>query len=58
VLLLVALPLIDRSPSRQPSDRRGVILVGTLCVAVFLVVTAIGNLFRGPAWAWRWPWGQ
>ncbi len=58
VLLLVALPFLDRSPSRLLSDRRRVVVAGTICIVTFLIVTAIGNFFRGAAWAWRWPWAQ
>lgn len=56
ILLMLLLPWIDRSESRLPSDRRGIIALGTIFVSVFLAATAIGNFFRGPAWAWKWPW--
>jgi quinol-cytochrome oxidoreductase complex cytochrome b subunit len=58
VLLLVVLPYVDRGPGRRAKDRRGVLAAGTIFVLVFLVVTAIGNFFRGEEWAWRWPWSR
>jgi len=30
--------------------------VMTWFVAIMLVLTAIGTLFRGPEWTWTWPW--
>jgi quinol-cytochrome oxidoreductase complex cytochrome b subunit len=58
VLLLLALPWLDRGPGRLASERRGVVAGGTLLVVVFLILTAIGNFFRGQEWAWRWPWAR
>jgi hypothetical protein len=25
-------------------------------VAVVVILTVIGTLFRGPGWSWVWPW--
>jgi quinol-cytochrome oxidoreductase complex cytochrome b subunit len=58
VLLLAALPWIDRGAGRRPSARRGVIALGTALVAAFLLLTVIGNFFRGPSWVWQWPWAK
>jgi hypothetical protein len=30
--------------------------VFTLIAAVLVVLTVTGTLFRGPNWAWVWPW--
>lgn len=56
VMLLLALPWLDRGTGRLPGTRRAVLAGGTLLVVVFLVLTVIGNFFRGEEWAWRWPW--
>jgi len=56
VALLVALPLVDRGAGRRFTERRGIVLAGSALLVVFLALTVIGNLFRGPAWAWQWPW--
>ena len=39
-------------------DRRGLrlLLLQAPLVAVFLLLTVIGTLFRGANWAWVWPW--
>ncbi len=58
VLLLVALPYLDRGPGRLPRERRGVLAAGSLLVLVFLALTVIGIFFRGEEWAWRWPWSR
>jgi quinol-cytochrome oxidoreductase complex cytochrome b subunit len=56
VALLASLPYVDRGEGRRLAERRGIVLAGTALLVVFLALTVIGNFFRGPAWAWRWPW--
>jgi quinol-cytochrome oxidoreductase complex cytochrome b subunit len=60
VVALVALPYVDRSPSGSgrwfPPERRVANTVFTTLVAIFVVLTVIGTLFRGSNWAWVWPW--
>jgi hypothetical protein len=59
--LLAAWPWLDRSPREaggvwfHPSRKRQnaaflAILAGVLVLAV------VGTFFRGPYWAWTWPW--
>jgi len=56
VLVLLALPYLDRNPSRRPADRRVAITVFTLLMVVSVVLIFIGMFFRGEGWAWVWPW--
>ncbi|TDA68711.1 MAG: DUF4405 domain-containing protein [Clostridia bacterium] len=56
VLGLMALPYLDKNPSRRFQDRRLAIAVfaaGLVAVAILIV---IGMYFRGPGWHWVWPW--
>ena len=56
VLLLLAIPYIDRNPSRRPADRKWAIRAFTLFVIVNVVLIIVGTLFRGPGWAFVPPW--
>ncbi len=56
VAALVALPYIDRNPSRRPEHRRiAQVVFWTLFIAL-AVLTVIGALFRGPGWGFVLPW--
>lgn len=54
--LLVALPYLDRNPSRRPLDRRLAITLWTVGALIAIVLIVIGQWFRGPGWHWVWPW--
>jgi len=56
VLALLAIPYLDRNPSRRPSDRKWAIWLFTIFVVVNLVLIVIGTFFRGPGWALVPPW--
>jgi len=60
VVALVALPYLDRHPRGVgrwfAPERRIANAVFTSLVAVATVLTIIGTFFRGPYWAWAWPW--
>jgi quinol-cytochrome oxidoreductase complex cytochrome b subunit len=60
VLALVALPYVDRRPRGIgrwfAPERRVANTVFTAIVAVTVVLTVVGTFFRGPNWAWTWPW--
>lgn len=43
ILLLLALPLIDRNPDKFPSQRRGMITIGILSIIGFVALTAWGH---------------
>lgn len=60
LLTLVLAPYLDPSPRGvgvwfAPERRKANWIFGVLAV-VSIVVTLIGSLFRGPNWAWVWPW--
>jgi menaquinol-cytochrome c reductase cytochrome b/c subunit len=60
VAALLALPYVDRSRSGAgrwfAPERRVANTVFTALAAAFALLTVIGTLFRGPNWAWVWPW--
>jgi len=56
VLALLAIPYIDKNPSRLPSKRKLAIWIFTLFVVANLVLIIIGTFFRGPGWAFVPPW--
>ena len=56
VLFLVALPFLDRAKGWRVRDRKMLVTVFTVLVAVGFLLTLIGALFRGPEWSWVWPW--
>jgi quinol-cytochrome oxidoreductase complex cytochrome b subunit len=59
--LLAAWPWLDRSPREaagvwfHPARRRQN-RVFLAVLAVVLVLAVVGTFFRGPYWAWTWPW--
>ena len=53
---LVALPYIDRSPYLKPRHRKVAIVTFTVFMVIWIVLTLIGFMFRGPDWHWVWPW--
>ncbi|MEZ5178661.1 MAG: hypothetical protein R2746_10385 [Acidimicrobiales bacterium] len=55
---LVALPYIDRNPYVKPRHRKVAVIVWTTCMVGWIVLTLIGFAFRGPNWAWVWPWNE
>jgi quinol-cytochrome oxidoreductase complex cytochrome b subunit len=60
VIALIALPYADRTRGGAGQwfapERRWINAVFTAVVLVFLGLTIIGTFFRGPNWAWVWPW--
>jgi quinol-cytochrome oxidoreductase complex cytochrome b subunit len=60
VVALLVLPYLDRNPAGTgrwfAPERRVSNTVFTVIVVVLTVLTVIGTLFRGPNWAWVWPW--
>ena len=60
VVTLLALPYVDRDPRGSgrwfAPERRVANTVFCAAVLVFAVFTVIGTFFRGPYWAWVWPW--
>jgi quinol-cytochrome oxidoreductase complex cytochrome b subunit len=60
VVALVALPYVDRSPHGVgrwfAPERRLANTIFTALAVVAILLTLIGTFFRGPNWAWTWPW--
>ena len=60
VLALLAVPYVDRSKAATgrwfAPERRVINTVFTALVILFVGLTVVGTLFRGPNWAWVWPW--
>ena len=60
VMALLALPYVDRHPRGVgrwfAPERRLANTVFTVLVVAATVLTVVGTSFRGPNWAWTWPW--
>jgi quinol-cytochrome oxidoreductase complex cytochrome b subunit len=60
VVLLIALPYFDRRPAGSgrwfAPERRLANTIFTAIVVVAVALTVVGTFFRGPNWAWVWPW--
>jgi len=51
---LIAMPYLDRNPSRQPRDRKVGIILFTGFVVFCVAFAIIGVFFRGLEWRWFW----
>jgi len=61
IFLLLALPALPLCPAGVRRRLGRIPLadwIMTWFVAVALVLTLIGVLFRGPGWSWSWPWRE
>ena len=56
VLALLALPYLDRNPSRQLARRKWIVAIFTVFVVANVALIIIGTFFRGPGWALVPPW--
>ncbi|MCC6244533.1 MAG: cytochrome b N-terminal domain-containing protein [Gemmatimonadaceae bacterium] len=56
IVALVALPYVDRNPSRTPRDRKVAVLLFWMIFLALVVLTIIGAFFRGPGWGFVLPW--
>jgi quinol-cytochrome oxidoreductase complex cytochrome b subunit len=60
VLMLLILPYVDRNSAGAgrwfAPERRVANTVFTALAVVSVGLTIIGTFFRGPNWAWVWPW--
>jgi quinol-cytochrome oxidoreductase complex cytochrome b subunit len=56
VLALLAIPYLDRNPSRRPVDRKLILWLFTFFVVANLALIIVGTFFRGPGWAFVPPW--
>ena len=58
VMALVALPFIDRSPWKLLRHRKVATITFTTFLVLWIILTLIGFMFRGPNWSWVWPWNE
>src|SRR5919106_1133792 len=56
--LLFVLPYADRNPSSKPGDRKLAIVLFTMLLMFFMILTIIGAFFRGPGFNFVWPWSD
>ena len=56
VLALLAIPYLDRNPSRQLAKRKWILAIFTVFVVANVALIIIGTFFRGPGWALVPPW--
>jgi len=60
VVGLLVLPYVDRTRAGVgrwfAPERRVINIVFTALAVVFVGLTIVGTFFRGPNWAWVWPW--
>jgi menaquinol-cytochrome c reductase cytochrome b/c subunit len=56
IIGLMVLPYIDRTSYHQPKYRKVAVYTFTTFLVLWIVLTIIGFAFRGPNWAWVWPW--
>jgi menaquinol-cytochrome c reductase cytochrome b/c subunit len=57
-VLLFVLPYADRNPSSKPGDRKIAIVLFTMLLMFFMILTIIGAFFRGPGFNFVWPWSD
>ena len=58
LVVLAAVPFVDRNPSVKPGDRKIAITMFTFLFTFGATLTIIGCFFRGPGYNWVWPWAQ
>lgn len=58
IIGLFALPFIDRSPWVQARHRKVAVITFTSFLVIWVVLTLVGFMFRGPNWSWVWPWQE
>lgn len=58
VMGMIALPYIDRSRFIRPRHRKVAIASFTSFLVIWILLTLVGFMFRGPNWGWVWPWEE
>ncbi len=58
IIGLLALPYVDRNVETSPRFRKVAVATFTVFLVVWIVLTLIGFMFRGPNWGWVWPWQE
>jgi quinol-cytochrome oxidoreductase complex cytochrome b subunit len=51
---LIAMPYLDRNPSRHPRDRKVGVIIFTAFIVFSVAFALIGTFFRGLEWRWFW----
>ena len=55
---LMALPYADKNPSMRPERRKLAIMLFTIFMMFWAVLTILGVHFRGPGYNFIWPWND
>ncbi len=58
VIGLLALPFIDNSKFIKPRHRKVAVTSFTAFMVIWILLTLVGFMFRGPNWGWVWPWQE
>ncbi|MGH2740850.1 MAG: menaquinol-cytochrome c reductase cytochrome b subunit [Actinomycetota bacterium] len=58
IVFLIVLPYVDRNPSTKPGDRKVAIVIFTMFLMLWAILTIIGSFFRGPGFNFIWPWAD
>ena len=56
IVFLIVLPFVDRNPSNKPGDRKLAIVLFTMFLMFWAILTIIGSFFRGPGFNFIMPW--
>jgi hypothetical protein len=55
---LMAVPYADKNPSVRPDRRKLAVMLFTIFMMFWAVLTIVGVLFRGPGYNFVWPWND
>ena len=55
---LMAVPYADKNPSMRPDRRKLAVMLFTIFMMFWAVLTIVGVLFRGPGYNFVWPWND
>ncbi len=58
IIGMVSLPYIDRNFTNKPGSRKVAVAVFTAFLVIWIALTLVGFMFRGPNWGWVWPWQE
>ena len=58
VVILMAIPYIDKNPSARPENRKTANLAFTFFLTFWGILVIIGSFLRGAGYEWVWPWVQ
>jgi menaquinol-cytochrome c reductase cytochrome b/c subunit len=56
IVILFAIPYVDRNPSNKPGDRKLAMVLFTMFLMFWAILTLIGSFFRGPGFNFIYPW--